>query len=59
MKEAGSARAEASGNTGLRLETAQDYLERVICELRALSSERKGELLGVSGISVALYPAHA
>ncbi len=47
MKEAGSARAKASGNTGLRLETAQGYLERVICELRALSSERKGELLGV------------
>ena len=47
MKEAGSARAQASGSTGLRLETAQGYLERVICELRALSSERKGELLGV------------
>lgn len=39
-----SSQAEAGG---LRLETAQDYLERVICELRALSSERKGELLGV------------
>ena len=39
--------ANGAAVTGLRLETAQDYLDRVICELRALSSERKGELLGV------------
>lgn len=47
MNETADAQAGAGANTGLRLETAQDYLERVIRELRALSSERKGELLGV------------
>ena len=45
--EAGTVAAPAAGATNIRLETAQEYLERVIRELRALSSERKGELLTV------------
>lgn len=36
-----------AGANGMRLVTAQDYLDRVILELRTLSSDRKGEVLGV------------
>ena len=38
---------QTAPSTGIQLEGAQEYLERVIRELRALSSERKCELLGV------------
>ena len=39
--------AKKASVTGTGLESAQDYLDRVIRELRALSNERKSELLGV------------
>lgn len=38
---------KAQPASGIKLESAQEFLDRVISELRALSSERKGELLGV------------
>lgn len=41
-----SSQAESHG-APLRFESAQDYLERVIKELRALSGDRKGQLLSV------------